>query len=66
MTTPLSVTELSSHLSDYLNRVIDRREHFIILRDNQAVAELCPIQPKNRLSDLPALPASLSHLTVAE
>ncbi len=66
MTITLSVTELSNHLSDYLDRVIDRREHFIILRDNQAVAELCPIQPKNRFSDLPALLASLSHLTVEE
>ena len=66
MTTPLSVTELSNHLSDYLDRVIDRREHFIILRDNQAVAELRPIQPKNCLGDLPALVASLSHLTVEE
>ena len=66
MTITLSVTELSNHLSDYLDRVIDRHEHFIVLRNNQAVAELRPIQPKNRLSDLPALLDSLQHLTPEE
>jgi len=62
----LTVTEVVRHFADYINRVAYRRESFVLMRGNRAVAELRPLPAGKRLGDLPALFASLPHLSAAE
>ena len=54
MSQMLSVTEAARHFSAYINRVACRGECFVLVRGNKPVAEL------------PALLASLPHLTPDE
>lgn len=62
MSETLTVTEVVRHFAEYVNRVIYRRESFVLLRGNRAVAELRPLPSGKRLSELPGLLASLPHL----
>lgn len=62
----LTVTEVVRHFTDYVNRVVDRRESFILVRGNKPVAELRPLPVGKRLGELPELFASLPHLSAAE
>ena len=66
MAQTVSVTEVARHLGEYINRVSCRGESFVILRGNRPVAELCPHPAGKRLGELPALLASLPHLSPAE
>lgn len=59
----LTVTEVVRHFAEYVNRVTYRRESFVLVRGNKAVAELRPLPAGKRLSELPALFASLPHLS---
>ena len=59
-----SVTEVARHFADYINRVAFRGEHFILMRGKRAVAELRPVPAGKRLDELPALLASLPHLSL--
>lgn len=62
----VSITEISRHFSDYLNRVAYRGECFVLLRGKKALAELRPA-PKGRcLKDLPGLFKSLPPLSKQE
>ena len=58
-----SVTEVAHHFTEYLNRVADRGECFVLMRGNKPIAELRPLPAGKRLADLPALVASLPHLS---
>jgi antitoxin (DNA-binding transcriptional repressor) of toxin-antitoxin stability system len=58
----LTVTELARNFADYLNRVVYRRESFVLMRGNKAVAELRPLPSGKRLGELPGLLASLPRL----
>lgn len=57
-----TVTEVARHFSDYINRVVFRRERFVLLRGNRPVAELRPVPTGVPLADLPALFAGFPHL----
>ncbi len=66
MTQTLSVTEVARHFTEYINRVAYRGECFLLVRGNKPVAELRPLPAGKRLAELPALLASLPHLSPAE
>ena len=66
MAQTLSVTEVARHFADYINRVSYRGECFVLVRGNKPVAELRPLPAGKRLVELPALLASLPHLSPAE
>ena len=66
MAQTLSVTEAARHFAEYINRVAYRGESFVLVRGNKPVAELRPLPMGNRLAELPALLASLPHLTPDE
>lgn len=62
----VSVTEVARHFAEYINRVYFRGESFVLVRGNKPVAELRPVPARKRLVDLPALLASLPHLSPVE
>ncbi len=66
MSQTLTLTEVVRHFAEYMNRVVHRRESFVLVRGNKAVAELRPLPASMRLGDLPALFASLPHLPADE
>jgi antitoxin (DNA-binding transcriptional repressor) of toxin-antitoxin stability system len=59
----VTVTEVLRNFADYINRVVYRGERFVLVRGGRPVAELSPIPAGGRLGDLPALLASLPHLS---
>lgn len=61
-----SVTELLRNFSDYINRVLYRRERFVLIRGGKPVAELTPLPGGTRLGELPALIDALPRLGAEE
>lgn len=57
-----SVTDVLRNFSDYINRVVYRRERFVLIRGGRPVAELSPVPAGTRLGDLPALLRALPPL----
>lgn len=66
MVQTLPVTEVARHFAECIDRVSCRGESLVILRGNRPVAELRPLPAGKRLGELPALLASLPHLSPAE
>lgn len=66
MHSSVSVSELARNFVDYVNRVVVRRESFVLMRGGRAVAELRPIHAGMRLGDLPRMLASLPRLGVED
>jgi antitoxin (DNA-binding transcriptional repressor) of toxin-antitoxin stability system len=66
MSQTLSVTEVARHFAEYINRVAYRGESFVLMRGNKPIAELRPLPTGKRLAELPALLASLPHLSETE
>ena len=66
MTQTLSVTKMVRHFAEYINRVACRGERFVLVRGNKPMAELRPLPVGKRLAELPALLASLPHLSSTE
>ena len=66
MVKTISVTEVARHFAEYINRVAYRGECFVLVRGNKPMAELRPLSTGKRLAELPALLASLPHLSPAE
>lgn len=62
----VTVTQVARHFADYVNRVAYRRESFTLVRGKKPLAELRPLPTGARLSELPALLASLPRLSPAE
>jgi len=62
----VTVTEIARHFADYVNRVAYRRESFTLVRGKKPLAELRPLPAGKRLSELPALFASLPRLSPSE
>lgn len=62
----VTVTQVARHFADYVNRVAYRRESFTLVRGKKPLAELRPLPVGKRLSELPALVASLPRLSAAE
>ena len=63
MAQALSVTEIARHFAEYINRVAYRGESFVLVRGNKPMAELRPLPTGKQLAELPALLASLPHLS---
>lgn len=66
MQTTLSVTEMVRGFSDYINRVVYRRESFLLMKGRKPVAELRPVPTGVRLSELEMVLKSLPTLTPEE
>ncbi len=66
MVKTISVTEVARHFAEYINRVAYCGECFVLVRGNKPMAELRPLSTGKRLAELPALLASLPHLSSAE
>lgn len=62
----MGLTQLARHFADYVNRVAYRRESFTLVRGKKPLAELRPLPAGKRLSELPALFASLPRLSASE
>ena len=62
----LSITEVARHFAEYINRVVYRGECFVLMRGKKPIAELRPLPSGKRLAELPALLASLPHLSEVE
>ncbi|GAB4249918.1 MAG: hypothetical protein OHK005_16800 [Candidatus Methylacidiphilales bacterium] len=62
----LSLTEAARNFSDCINRVAYRGESFLLLRGRRPVAELRPAPVGRRLTDLPAIFATLPPLPESE
>ena len=58
----ISVTDAQRNFADYINRVVYRGEHFLLVRGGKPVAELSPVPSGLRLTELPALLDSLPRL----
>jgi antitoxin (DNA-binding transcriptional repressor) of toxin-antitoxin stability system len=61
-----TVTEVARNFADYINRVAFRGERFVLTRGGRPVAELAPLPMGKRLSELPAVLASLPPLGSGE
>jgi len=61
-----TVTDVARNFAEYVNRVAYRGESFVLTRGSRPVAELRPVPSGGRLSELPALIASLPRLTPEE
>lgn len=61
-----SVTDVARNFAEYLNRVAYRGESFTLTRGGKPVAELTPVPRGVRVSDLPAILASLPKLSAEE
>lgn len=48
MATIISTTDAARHLGDYLARVKHKGEHFILTKNDHAIAELTPAQGSRR------------------
>jgi antitoxin (DNA-binding transcriptional repressor) of toxin-antitoxin stability system len=62
----VTVTQVARNFADYVNRVAYRHESFTLVRGKKPLAELRPLTAGARLSELPALLASLPRLSAAE
>ena len=62
----VSVTNVSRHFSEFVNRVTYKGEHFLLHRGREIVAELRPATKGRRLGDLPALMKGLPRLSTDE
>ncbi|MBI5231237.1 MAG: hypothetical protein HY876_03630 [Coriobacteriales bacterium] len=62
----VSVTQIARSFAEYVNRVAYRRETFTLVRGKRPVAELRPVPQGTQLSELPAVLASLPHLSQSE
>jgi antitoxin (DNA-binding transcriptional repressor) of toxin-antitoxin stability system len=61
-----SVTEVAEHFEEYLRRVLDGGESFLLMREGKPIAELRPIPAGRRLRELPEILASLPRLSRGE
>jgi antitoxin (DNA-binding transcriptional repressor) of toxin-antitoxin stability system len=58
-----SVTDVSRHFSDYLNRVAYSGDRFILVRGGKPLAELKACSTAKKMSDLPEVLRSLPSLS---
>ncbi len=63
MSKTLTVTEMARSFAEYINRVAYRGESFILTRGNRPVAEIRPLSSGRKLSELPAIMASIPRLS---
>ena len=62
----IPVSEFERRLSDYIDRVANGRECFVLERGGKAIAEIRPAREGLTLGELPAVLASAPHLTQEE
>lgn len=63
MPTIISTSDAARHLSDYLARVKDKGEHFLLTKNDQPIAELSPASESRRATwgELVSAVARLPH-----
>lgn len=66
MSKTLTVTEMARSFAEYINRVAYRGESFVLTKGNKPIAEIRPLPVGRKLSELPAMMASLPRLTPEE
>ncbi len=66
MSKTLTVTEMARSFAEYINRVAYRGESFVLTKGNKPIAEIRPLPTGRKLSELPAMMASLPRLTPEE
>ena len=66
MAKTLTVTEMARSFAEYINRVAYRGESFVLTKGNKPIAEIRPLPVGRKLSELPAMMASLPRLTPEE
>lgn len=66
MSSRASVADVARSFGKYIDRVSLRGECFVLMRGEQAVAEMRPSTARKRLRELPELLASLPRLSEAE
>ncbi|MGV3722255.1 MAG: prevent-host-death protein [Actinomycetota bacterium] len=66
MSKPVSATDLSRNLADYLNRVTYRGESFAVQRGGRTIAELRPAPRGLKVSDFIAHYETFPHLSPDE
>lgn len=66
MAEAFSVITVSRYFSDFVNRVVEKKEHFILLRDREPIAELRPVSRSGRLGKLSDLLVSLPKISPEE
>lgn len=64
--TTVTVTDLARRFAEYINRVVYRRESFLLTRGKKPVAELVPVPRGITAEELLDVLARLPHLTEAE
>lgn len=60
----ISTTDAINGFPDYLGRVVQNGESFVVMKDGHAVAEISPALREARLGDLPKIFAALPRLAV--
>jgi len=65
-TTIATITDVSRHFSDYINKTVYRRENFILTRGGKAVAQLTPLPATKTLGELLDIVESLPKLSNEE
>ena len=50
----ITVTDAVRNFADFINRVVYRREEFVLERGGRRVAQLVPVPEGRRLGELPA------------
>ena len=66
MTYEIPLDEAAGRLAELVDRVNDRGDKVVLLRDEKPIAELMPASLRVKLKDLPAVLASLPHLSREE
>ena len=61
-----SVTDVTRHFSEYLNRAAYAGESFVIVRGGRALAELKPLPRSKKISELASVLSSLPKLSETE
>ena len=64
--TKVTVTKVSKNFSDYINRVADRGEHFVLIKGKREVAKISPVIRGKDLSELPEILSKLPKLSDQE
>jgi len=61
-----SFADMAGNLADYVDRVASQGERFVVMRDEQPVAELIPFTPGRSVRELSTMLAALPRLSREE
>ena len=58
----LTQSDLGLHLAEYLRRVSQEHERFVVVENGKRIAEINPVREAPMLKDLPRIMANVPHL----